>query len=365
MINGRDVAARRLGNSGLSAPRFAHPEEVVRWHGAMQAQDHGPAKWSVGQRSTGLTDRDLEGALAAGSIVRTHVLRPTWHFVARDDLRWLLALTGPRVQRHNGPRYRELGLDSRTLARCEELIGSALEAGNRLTRAAIGLTLEDLGVDTSGQRLAYVLMHCELEAVIASGGFEGRQHTYALVDDRVPPAEEFDRDQALAELTRRYLASHGPAAVQDLRWWSSLTVADIKHALSMLGAEVQNEAIDGLSFWMLASDAGRAPAARGAHLLQPYDELIVGYTESRYLGDPRAEAARAAWRDRRLPNGVLLAGDRVAGHWKRTVQRDSVTVEALTYRRPTPPQTRALETAARKLGRFLERPATLEVRAMG
>src|SRR5687768_17362075 len=174
-MNANEIARRRIGNSRLTGDRFAAPDDVVRWHLAMQAQEYGPAKWSIGQRSTGLVDAEVDGAVAAGSIVRTHVLRPTWHFIARDDVRWLLALSGPRVQQGNAGRYRELGLDARARARGERLISSALAGGNGLTRNEIGDVLDAAKFDRSGQRLPYILMHCELEAVICSGGLSGKQ----------------------------------------------------------------------------------------------------------------------------------------------------------------------------------------------
>jgi hypothetical protein len=358
-----EISRRRMRSSRLSGTRFTSADEVVRWHGAMQAQDYGPAKWSIGQRATGLHDEDLDQALAAGSILRTHVLRPTWHFVAREDIRWLLALTGPRVQQHNGPRHRELGLDGRTRARCENVIASALAGGNRLTRADIAVVLDHAGIDSSGQRLPYVLMHCELEAVICSGGLEGKQQTYALLDERVPIRRAFDRDAVLIELTRRYLNSHGPATVKDLRWWSGLTVADIKKALDSTGSELRNEQIEGVTLWSVA-DAGRPAAARGAHLLQAYDELVVGFTESRFLGDPRAAAARAAWKDRSLPTGVVLINGAVAGYWRRRVQPGLVAIEALLYEDSRGSHGRALEVAASDLGRFLGREVTLEMKQL-
>ena len=359
------MTTRRMRNSRLTGTPFDGPDDAVRWHGGMQAQDYGPAKWSIGQRSTGLIDQDLDLALAAGSIVRTHVLRPTWHFVARDDVHRLLALTGPRVQQRNAPWYRQLGLEARTRARCERLIVSALQDGNRLTRDAIARILEHGGVDTSGQRLPSILMHCELESVICSGGGAGRQHTYALLDERVPGSHQrFDRDEALVELVRRYLGSHGPATVKDLRWWSSLTVADLNRGLSMLGSEVERRVVEGLIFWSVASNSTHAPAARGVHLLQAYDELVVGYAESRFFGDPRAAIARAAWKDRSLPTGVILMGGGVAGRWRRTFEKDSIAVEAVMYEDPKPRELRALRTAAESLGRFLARPVTVDVRHM-
>jgi Winged helix DNA-binding domain len=355
-----EIARRRMRNSCLTESSFVTAEEVVHWHGAMQAQDYGPAKWSVGQRATSLVEEDVDRALAAGSIVRTHALRPTWHFVARGDVRWLLALTGPRVRQRNAARYRALGLDERTLARCQALIVSALEGGNHLTRDGIAGILDLTGIDRSGQRLAHILMHCELDAAICSGGLEGRQQTYALLDERVPNGDRFERDDALVELTRRYLRSHSPATVQDLRWWSSLTVADIKRALGELGSEAQSETIDGTTFWSNASDAANPPPACGVHLLQAYDELVVGYTESRYFGDPRGAVARAAWRDRSLPNGVVLLNGGVAGHWRRSVDKDSIRVEALLYEHPKRDDSPALAAAARDLGRFVGRQVTLQ-----
>jgi Winged helix DNA-binding domain len=356
-----EIARRRLRNSRLTGTGFTTPDEAVGWHLAMQAQDYGPAKWSIGQRSKGLTDQDLDKALAAGSIIRTHVLRPTWHFVARDDLRWLLALSGPRVQQGNAGRYRELGLDARTRARAEKVIVSALEGGNHLTRKEIAAVLDDSGIDRSGQRMPYFLSHCELEAVIGSGGLAGKQQTYALLDERVPKGRRLDRDEALVELVRRYLTSHGPATVKDMSWWSGLTMTDLRRALELLREEVASETVDGMVLWSLASDDSLPRAANGAHLLQTYDELGVGYTESRFLGDPSAERARAAWGDRTYPSGVFLLNGRVGGHWRRTIERGSVRVEVHPYQEPKRADVKAIEIAAARLGRFLDLPLTLDV----
>jgi hypothetical protein len=331
----------------------------------MQAQDYGPAKWSVGQRSSGLADADLERAVTTGAIIRTHVLRPTWHFVAREDLRWLLALTGPRVQQSSRSRLRELGLDDRTLGRCQELIVSELEGGKRLSRYGIAEALDRAGVDRDGQRLPYILMHCELEVTICSGGFDAKRHTYALVDERVPEDPPFDRDEAMIELTRRYLTGHGPATVNDLRWWSSLTVADIKSALHMLDKEVSSATIDGITFWSMADEETPAPKPRGAHLLQPYDEFIVGYTESRFFNDPLGAEARAAWKRGSQLRGLIILDGKIAGHWRRSIATGRIEVEVATYGDPKPGAIRAIEKAAEDLGRFAGLPATVEVSRLG
>jgi hypothetical protein len=358
------IARRRMRNSRLTGTGFTSPAEAVGWHLAMQAQDYGPAKWSIGQRSKGLTDRDLDDALADGSIIRTHVLRPTWHFVARDDLRWLLALSGPRVQQGNAGRRRQLDLDEKTLTRCEALIVSALEGDHRSTRNELAAVLDDAGIDRSGQRMPYILAHCELEAVICSGGRSGKQQTYALVDERVPKGHRFDRDDALVELVRRYLMSHGPATVKDMSWWSGLTMTDLRRGLELLGEEVGSETAEGMVLWSIASDDGPSPSARGAHLLQTYDELVVGYTESRFLGDPDAEKARAAWGDRTYPSGVLLLNGRIGGHWRRTIERTQVAIDVHLYQEPKRGDTKVLEAAAAGLGRFVDLPVTLDMRRL-
>src|ERR671919_2153045 len=169
-----EIARRRIRNSRLSGDPFAAPDEAVRWHLAMQAQDYGPAMWSIGQRSREVADADVDRALTDGAIVRTHVLRPTWHFVARDDIRWLLALSGPRVRQGSAGRLRQLGLDARTLGRAEKIIASALEGGNRLTRDELGAELDRRKLDRGGQRMPWLLMHCELIGLIGSGGREGK-----------------------------------------------------------------------------------------------------------------------------------------------------------------------------------------------
>jgi hypothetical protein len=363
-MNDLGVARRRIRNSRLAGASFDAPDEAVRWHGAMQAQDYSLAKWSIGQRVPGLADGDVDRALEAGTLVRTHVLRPTWHFVAPDDVRWMLALTGPRVLQHVGPRQRQLELDHRTLTRCEVLIASALQGGNHLTRDAIGGVLAGAGIDASGQRLPHILLHCELQGVICSGGLAGKRHAYALLDERVSKDRPLNGEEALVELARRYLQSHGPATVQDLRWWSSLTIANIKKALHLLGSEVQSEMIDGITFWSVATSESSSRRGRRGHLLQAFDELLVGYTESRYFGDPRAAAARAAWTNPSLPNGVVLVNHGVAGHWKRTVDKGSISVRVVVYEDLTSAGGRAVEAAAARFGRFLGRQARLEVRSL-
>src|SRR5262249_29764738 len=277
-----DIVRQRLLNQQLSRPRFSKPEELVAWLGAVQAQDFAGAKWSLGLRLTGVSDADIERDFSDGKILRTHLLRPTWHFVARDDIRWLLALTAPRVQQANATMYRKLGMDSTVFKRSNDALARALAGGRRLTRDDLRATLDCSGVATEGQlRMSYLLMRAELDGLICSGGRRGRQFTYALLDERAPPVKLPRRDDALAELARRYFRSRGPATVQDFAKWSGLTVSDARRGLEAVQSVLQNELIDGQSLWFSPPARQVTRTARTAYLLSTYDEFISGYKDHR------------------------------------------------------------------------------------
>ena len=190
--------------------------------------------------------RDVEQAFNDGQILRTHVLRPTWHFVAPEDIRWLLALSAPRIHAANAYYYRQAGLDAKTFAKSCAMIHRALEGGKTLTRAELAVHLKRAKVPADGLKLAYLMMHAELEGVICSGPRRGKQFTYALLDERVPATKPKTRDEALAELARRYFASHGPATVRDFAWWSGLTVKDAQQAIDSVRPRLESSTIGGV-----------------------------------------------------------------------------------------------------------------------
>jgi hypothetical protein len=195
-----ELARLRLRAQRLAGERLRAGEEVVGWLVAVQAQDYAGAKWSLGQRARNLTDDGVDAAFNAGRILRTHVLRPTWHFVLPGDIRSLLALTAPRVNAANAYMYRKLELDERTLMKTQDVIGAALGGGRHLTRRQLAEVLRTNGIEASGQRLAYIVMRAELDALVCSGPRNRKQFTYALHDARPPPARALERDEALGGL---------------------------------------------------------------------------------------------------------------------------------------------------------------------
>ena len=346
---------------GLLSNGWTSPEEVVRGLGAVQSQDYGPAKWSIAHRLVGTTDFALDELVDSGKILRTHVLRPTWHFVLPEDIRWMLELTGPRVHALSSSHLRQLELTPKIIEQCCEIIEEILSPGEHLTRREIGEALARRGIATESMRLGYICSEAELAGLICNGARRGKQHTYALLRDRAPNARSMSQDEALADLTRRYFTSHGPSTVHDFRWWSSLKIADIRRGLEMVGSDLQStEGADGRTYWSGA--AGPQSRKKEDHLLllQPYDEYLVGYSETKYVLDIDGRASEAASGAPAF-NGVVVADTQIVGRWKRKLNKDSVLLQIALYRRLSPPETSALEATVEDHGRFLGLSANLEL----
>jgi hypothetical protein len=353
-VNDRVLVRRRMLAQRLWGPPLDTPEAVVRWLGAMQAQEFQVAKWSVGQRADGLTDDDVQRAYADGRILRTHVLRPTWHFVAAEDIRWLLRLTGPRVHARSAPVYRRLELDAATFSKVERILSRELAGGRHRTRRELAAAFQAARIEATGSRLAYIVMHAELEAIVCSGAPRGKQHTYALVDERAPGKDPLNADEALAELARRYFTSRGPATVQDFVRWSGLTIAQARAGLGMAAPELDRQTVDDRTYWFGASSIdGRARWTR-IDLVQGYDEVIMGYTESRDVLLALVGVAQP-WIGPSLLHAILLGG-RLIGHWRPRTSRGSADIETSLYRSMSPAEERALDAAIGRYGRFLASP---------
>jgi hypothetical protein len=346
-----------MNRLGLSGSHFTSPEEVVHWLGAVQSQDYGPAKWALGQRisGSGASDSAIERAFNDGTILRTHVLRPTWHFVLPADIRWLLELTGPRVLLQNAYMCRREGLDDATLTASSSLIVEALRGGQHRTRKELEQVLTAAGIDSArGFRIGYMLMHAELRGLICSGALSGKQHTYALIDERAPLAQDphLSRNEALAELTLRYFTSHGPATVKDFRWWSSLTMTEIRAGLALVDGQLEHQDLDGATYWFAAPPPVARPASPTVHLLQGYDEYIVGYGDTKFALDTSG-IARTTTRDDGMFNMIVLLDSQVAGHWTRTLKSDTVNIEIALYAPFDAAQTAALHAACTRHAEFL------------
>lgn len=352
-----DLIRRRLANQRLSRSSLRTPVEVVAWLGAMQSQDYPGAKWAIGLRAP-VSDADVDRACDEGAIIRTHILRQTWHFVARDDLRWMLALSGPRVNAISAHYYRKLALDERTFRRSREVFERVLRERRYLTRPELGAALGRAGITASGTRLAFLTLRAELDAVICSGPRRGKQLTYALLEERVPPARTIDRDAALAELARRYFTSHGPATLKDYVWWSGLTVRDAKAGIDLAGSSLVREDVDEFTYWSADRPVpkNRRNSLTIAHLLPNYDEYLIAHKD-RHLVVSRGSGDGVTRIKDPFVHHVVVNG-RLAGSWTRTVKGGSVHVSCAMYGRTTAEISNAIDAAVARLGRFMECAAT-------
>lgn len=346
------IPYERLRRQRIAGAGLKSPADVARWMGAVQAQDYGAAKWALGVRTEACSEAEIEAALTAGQIVRTHVMRPTWHFVAAEDIRWMQALTSPRVHAINASQYRQLELDAALFKRSNAAFERALSQGRQLSRAELGVVLSKAGIRATGLRLTYLVMRAELDAVICSGGRRGKQFTYALVDERVPQPRKLTQDEALAVLTERYFTSHGPATLRDYAWWSGLPSIEVKRGLDMVKSRLVCEGIKGQDYWMTTG----APEARfplGAiYLLPNFDEYVVGYTDRSAIFDDE-HTRYLDVRQSPLAQHIVLIKGRIAGTWKRTVTKDSLVLEARLFSQPRQAEVRAVGLAAKRLSAFL------------
>jgi hypothetical protein len=353
------IAAQRLAAQQIARRAFRKPAELVAWMGALQAQEPLAARWAMGLRLGGPAGGAAARAdaitesLADGSVLRTHVLRWTWQLVTPADLHWMLPLVAPRLMARAARRHRELALDAKTFRRAEAAFTRALGDGAHRTRAELGAALRAAGVAPDGQRLGHLLGHAELQGLICSGAPRAKQATWALIALRAPPTgPALTRDEALAELARRYFRSRGPATAADFAWWSGLAPAEARAGLAAVATELASQSIAGLTYWR-ARGTPPVPAAAlaDAYLLPAFDEYLVAYRDrSAVLG---ARDARRINAGGGLLAPTVVVGGRVVGVWRRTLGRGVVTIALSLFETPAPRERACIVAAAERYGAFL------------
>lgn len=295
---------------------------------AVQAQEPAFSRWSVGQRMSAPHEPSVVEAIASADIVRVHALRPTWHYVMGEDLAWIQALTGPRVLRSSAGWYRNHGVDEEFLAAGRRVVEQSLAVGGFRTRNQLRDAAAAAGLDVSGQRMTALMFDLELKSVVCSGPMSGRQHTYALVEERLPRGRPLAVDEATARLVERYLRGHAPSTLKDIRWWSGLTLKELRRAVEDLGDTVTTETVGGVEYmWPASSPPQEALEDRATfELLQVFDELFVGYSDTRGLLDADGEFGAILQIGYSRMMHVLVHGDRLAGRWRADKRAGGLTI---------------------------------------
>ncbi len=344
-------------NQHIAAARFATPGDVVAWLGAVQAQDYLGALWAVGLRMQGATEATIEQALADRSIVRTWPLRGTLHFVTAADARWMLDLLAPRVIALSAGRLRQLGLDDAVFARSSEVLSKALHGGNQLSRSALYELLEAAQISTAGQRGIHILWRHAHQGLICFGARDGKQQTFALLDEWIPQAKTMARAEGLAELARRYFRSHGPATLQDFVWWSGLTASDARAGLDMAKPYLAQDVVGGQVYWFPSSTLSAHASLPTAYLLPAFDEYLVGYKDrSAVLNTLFVKQTNAGGG---ILNPTIVIDGQVVGTWKRAVTKGSVSITLYPFAALGKAEEQAVALAAQRFGAFLGLPVVL------
>ena len=359
MISDHDIARWRLRSQHLVRPHAASVLDVVGHLLAVQAENPSQSAWAVASRTSDPAPGELRSALEDGRVIRTHVLRPTWHYVRAEDIGWLLELTAPRVRQTTEKQLQAVhGLAGRRLERATSAVVEILGEHPDLTRGRIADGLRDRGFDPDGGMMMILLAHLELDRIVCSGRPLEDEHTYALFADRVPEAARLERSEALGELALRYFTGHGPATERDMAYWATLTLSDVRRGLDVVGDRLASFEHDGRTFWHAPEDP---PTRRGeplAHLLQILDETYRGYQDSRWVLDAAAAVQRGA---REPSTGMALVDAQLLAAMRRTVTPDRVVFELAPYRDLRPREVAALRRAAERYGEYLDRAPTVEL----
>lgn len=340
----------RLKQQRLVGKKLQHPAEAVEWLVAMQAQEFAHAKWAIGLRTTNTTNVIVERDFNEGKILRTHVLRPTWHFVSPVDIRWLLKLSAPRVHQANAYFARKLGFDSKLLSRAMGVFVRNLSKNLR-TREQLQTDLTGAGIKTDGLGLAYLVMHAELEGIICSGPRIGKQFSYTLLDKRVKGVKERQPDDPLAELTRRYFISRGPATIKDFTTWSGLTVKQAREGLAAAGDSLAKARIGGDDHWF-APDISTTKSRPFAFLMPDYDELGMGYKNRSALRNP---AFPTSHKNLSPYTHWLVINGMITGTYTRKVKTKSVLIETKPFGK-VPDGAKLIQDAVRRYQTFFKIP---------
>lgn len=345
-----DIAKQRLINHQLAGTKFTTPKEMVSHLGAVQAQDYEMAKWAIGLRLS-KTEKEIEQAINNGEIIRTHILRPTWHFVSADDFRWMLDLTSPHVKAVSASACRQFGLDDKTLTQSNKIIQKALTGGNHLTREELMVLLQKKGIVVTPLRSLHLMLRAELEGIVCNGPKRGNKFTYALLDERVPVTKPLQQEEALAKLAKRYFNSHGYATLQDFCWWSGLTVAKAKTGLETIRSELVSVKIDQQTFWIHPASHCEIKNSESILFLPAFDEFMVSYKDRSASLDPKI--AKETITSNGIFKPTILVNGKVNGLWKRTLKTDHVLIETYFFKQKEKLKKKAFLEAAKLYGDFL------------
>jgi hypothetical protein len=352
-MNQQDIGNTRLVSQQIAEIKSKTAKEIVSWMGAIQAQDFNMAKWAIALRLTNTTEQNIDAAIDSGEIIRTHVLRPTWHFVSADDIYWMLELTAPRILSSMKGRNKQLELSAAVFKKANKIIEKALSLHKNLTRKELINELNKAKIQTDNNRASHILFTAELERIICSGKMKEKQTTYALLNKRVEKPKPIKKEEALYKLACKYFQSHFPATLADFCWWSGVLITDAKQALGSIKNDFISEKINGQEYWLPRSFTVSPIVKESVYLLPAFDEFLISYKD-------RSAAIIAEHQTKAFSNNgifwpTIVSKGKVTGLWKREIKRDKIIIEKDFFDKKNKADEELLKEATEKFARFLNK----------
>ena len=349
------TAYQRMASQRLVAEKCADPAAVVRWMGAMQAQDYGQAVWAVGVRTPASSRLEVEQAIADRSIVLTWLMRGTIHFVSAEDAAWMVQLFGPRLLAAASTRRKQLEIDQVVLSHTKSLFHEALRSGQPVPRSALMQALTQAGISPQGQRGYHLLWSLALEGFICFGPRQDNEQTFVLLEEWVPNPRNFSKEEALAELATRYFTSHGPTTLHDFANWTGLPMAEVRQGHEAIKANLLTEKVAGSTlWWSSATSTATSLAPPKVCLLPGFDEYFLGYKD-------RSAVLATEHLSQICPgaNGIfkpmVVVDGQIVGTWKSKPNKNTIAIDAHIFL-PVRVSHAELERTAAQYCRFLGAP---------
>ncbi len=355
-----EIAQWRLHNQRLVGDAWSDPVEVVREMLCVQAENFSQSGWALAARSDPApTENEFHRLFDDGHILRTHVIRPTWHYAVPDDIVWLTELTGPRIRKSFiSAQQQSEGIPDRQLEQMADLVVSAIDAEGPLTRDDVRDRLTDAGLPASGTAVTATMGIAETSALVCSGPRRSGRQTYALIAERAPGARRLDREDALAELTLRYIGGHAPVTERDLSYWAGLTLTEVRKGLAAISDVITSFDHNGLTFWCRRGDEPPPNPPPSAHILQILDEMYRGYhVASRWVLDESGIVNRG----REKSIGMALIDGQIVAGMNRRLTRTSVEFTIAPYRPLAADERSRLQHVADAYGRYSDRVPTMVI----
>ena len=317
----------RLRSQQLVRPEFKDPKDLVSWMGAVQAQEYRMVKWALGIRLKSATLQTINEAYQRGDILRTHVMRPTWHLVAAEDIRWMLKLSSQRIIAACNSFAKGNGVDipESTYTKANDLFQKVLEGNNHLTKQELEDEIVKAGIMPDSPKLGYLFTRAEQEGIICSGADRKEKATYALLEERAPKVKELHKEEALALLARKYFRSHSPASLSDFVWWSGLPVAEARQAIAAIDGELNKEKFASQELFLHQLWDKKFRTSDVLHFMPPFDEYLISYKDRTAAMDN--EHHPKAFNNFGIFYPVILYNGQIVGNWKKVKKKGGISFE--------------------------------------